>query len=272
MATFDLRAIGPDGRLVSRRVNASDADAARRQLEAEGLQVLRLQQSSVFARLGRTTQFDLVLFAHELKALLQAGLSLIEALEALAERQQAGTADATVLQALVGHLYEGQAFSRAIARFPDAFPELFVATITASEQTGDLVDALDRYLRHHEQISVVRNKIASASLYPLLLLLVGTAVGVFLLCFLVPRFSHVYDSLDTELPFASRVLMQWGQFASEHSLVVVLGLSGLVALGIYAVLQPAAQGHLLALIQRNPWLGEKLWLMQLSRFYRSLGC
>ncbi|MDP2229036.1 MAG: type II secretion system F family protein [Moraxellaceae bacterium] len=271
MATFELRVLGPDGRLQSRRLSASDADTARRQIEAEGLQVIQLRRQDMLGRIGRSGRFDLVLFAHELRALLQAGLSLIEALEALAERQQAASADATVLQALVGSLYEGQAFSKAIARFPDAFPELFVATMAASEQTGDLVEALERYLRHHEQVSVVRNKIASAALYPLLLLLVGTGVGVFLLCFLVPRFSHVYDGLATELPLASRLLMQWGMFASQHSLAVVLTLAGLLVLAVYAVLQPSVQGRLLAMLQRNRWLGEKLWLMQLSRFYRALG-
>lgn len=271
MANFELRILGADGRLTSRNITASDAGAARRQAAAEGWQVIQLRRQHVLGRLHRSGRFDLVLFANELGALLQAGLSLIEALEALAERQQAATADATVLQALVGSLYEGLAFSKALTRFPDVFPELFVATMAASEQTGDLVDALERYLRHHEQVSLVRNKILSASLYPLMLLLVGSAVGIFLLCFLVPRFSHVYDSLDTELPLASRLLMQWGMFASQHSLAVVLTLAGLLTVLAYALLQPAVQGQLLAMVQRNRWLGEKLWLMQLSRFYRSLG-
>jgi general secretion pathway protein F len=271
MANFELRILGADGRLTSRSVSASDHGAARRQAEAEGWHVIQLRRQDVLGSLHRSGRFDLVLFAHELGALLQAGLSLIEALEALAERQQAATDDATVLQALVGSLYEGLAFSKALTRFPDIFPELFVATMAASEQTGDLVDALERYLRHHEQVSLVRNKILSASLYPLMLLLVGSAVGIFLLCFLVPRFSHVYDSLDTELPLASRLLMQWGMFASQHSLAVVLVLAGLITVSAYALLQPAVQGQLLAMVQRNRWLGEKLWLMQLSRFYRSLG-
>lgn len=271
MANFVLRVLGADGRLISRTLSASDADAVRRQAESEGWHVIQIRRQDVLGRLYPAGRFDLVLFAHELGALLLAGLSLIEALEALAERQQAASTDATVLQALVGSLYEGQAFSAALARFPDSFPELFVATMAASEQTGDLVDALERYLRHHEQVSLVRNKIVSASLYPLMLLVVGGAVAIFLLCFLVPRFSHIYEGLDTELPLASRLLMQWGMFASQHSLTVVLGLAAIMTISGYALLQPGVQQLILAMIQRNRWLGEKLWLMQLSRFYRSLG-
>lgn len=271
MANFVLRVLGADGRLILRTLSASDVDAVRRKAESEGWHVIQVRRQDVLGRLHRTGRFDLVLFAHELGALLQAGLSLIEALESLAERQQAASTDASVLQSLVTSLYEGQAFSASLARFPDSFPELFVATMAASEQTGDLVDALERYLRHHEQVSLVRNKIVSASLYPLMLLVVGGAVAIFLLCFLVPRFSHVYEGLDTELPLASRLLMQWGMFASQHSLAVVLGLAAIMTISGYALLQPGVQQHILTMIQRNRWLGEKLWLMQLSRFYRSLG-
>ena len=87
MANFELRILGADGRLISRTLNASDADAVRRQAESEGWHVIQVRRQDMLGCLHRTGRFDLVLFAHELVALLQAGLSLIEALEVLNSAQ-----------------------------------------------------------------------------------------------------------------------------------------------------------------------------------------
>lgn len=270
MASFEIRGLTRQGQLESRTFNAANRDEALRLARQEGLQVLAASSRSLPGLTRRTPRFDLTLFAHELMALLQAGLSLIEAVETLAERQQ-GRSDHTLLDELIRQMYEGLTFSRALEKFPQVFPELFIATVSASEQTGEMVDALARYLRYQEQVGLVRGKIISASLYPAMLLLVGSAVGLFLLCYLVPRFSHVYEGLDTQLPLASRLLMQWGQFASAHSLLVSLGLAGLAATAVMAARQPEIQRRAMNILQSNRWIGAQVQLMQLSRFYRSLG-
>jgi general secretion pathway protein F len=270
MASFQVRGLTAQGELQERLLQAGSAEEAGRLARQSGLDVLEVRaQGLTLSHAGG--RFNLVLFAHELMALLRAGLSLIEALETLAERQQEAGQDHAVLAELVRRMQEGQAFSQALGQFPHFFPELFVASIAASEQTGEMLDALARYVRYHEQAGAIRQKIVNASLYPALLLLVGAGVGLFLLCFLVPRFSHVYEGLDTELPLASHLLMQWGVFAGEHALLVTLGLAALVAALVIAVRTPASQQRLLGALQRNRWIGAQLRLMQLSRFYRSLG-
>jgi general secretion pathway protein F len=272
MASFQVRGLTARGELQERRLSAGSAEEAGCLARQSGLDVLEVRAQGMGLALGSSrSPFDLALFAHELMALLRAGLSLIEALETLAERQQEAGQDHAVLAELVRRMQEGQAFSQALGAFPQVFPELFVASIAASEQTGEMLDALTRYVRYHEQAGAIRQKIVNASLYPALLLLVGAGVGLFLLCFLVPRFSHVYEGLDTELPLASRLLMQWGMFAGEHALLVTLGLAALVAALVIAVRTPASQQRLLGALQNNRWIGAQLRLMQLSRFYRSLG-
>lgn len=272
MATFQVRGLTPQGLLQERRLTAGSAEEAGHLARQAGLDVLDVRAAAMAGALfPRRARFDLALFAHELVALLRAGLSLIEALETLDERQQEARQDHAVLAELLRRMREGQAFSQALQAFPASFPELFVASVAASEQTGEMVDALSRYLRYHEQVGAIRQKLVSASLYPAMLLLVGGGVGIFLLCFLVPRFSHIYEGLDTQLPLASQLLMQWGLFASAHTTLVALGLVGGVVLTITALRSPQVQQQLLALLQRSRWVGEPLRLMQLSRFYRSLG-
>lgn len=272
MAHFQIKGLNAQGQVVERAIEAATPDDAGSQARQQGLQVLELQPAAAAWWVSAPrARLDLALFAQELLALLRAGLSLIEALETLAERQQGAEANTALIAVLVRRMREGQSFSLALQGFPAEFPDLFVASIAASEQTGEMVSALERYLRYHEQVSFIRQKLVSASLYPALLLIVGLGVALFLLGFLVPRFSHIYEGMDAQLPLASRLLMQWGGYAGAHAGVVALAalmlVVGTVALYRSGRLLPAA----LALLQRNRWLGPRLRLMQLSRFYRSLG-
>lgn len=271
MASFQVRGLTAQGELHERRVVAASAEEAGRLARQSGLEVLEVRGVLGLGARRGGSRFDLALFSHELMALLRAGLSLIEALETLAERQQEGGQGSGPLEELVRRMREGQAFSRALQAFPVDFPDLFVASIAASEQTGDMVDALERYVRYHEQVGALRQKLVSASLYPALLMLVGSAVGLFLLCFLVPRFSNVYEGMDADLPLASRWLISWGQFAGAHATLVTLVFVALVAGLVLALREPAVQQRLLGALQRNRWIGAQLRLLQLSRFYRSLG-
>lgn len=274
MATFKVRGLTAQGELQLRLVTAGSRIEAEQSARQGGLMRVLDVQGEGF-RLSLASQrsgFDLSLFAHELVALLGAGLSLIETLETLAERQEHAAARASsVLNDLVRRMQEGQSFSSALKSFPAIFPELFIASIAASEHTGEMVPALQRYLRYHEQLGIIRQKIISASLYPAMLCAVGSAVALFLLCFLVPRFSHVYEGMEDKLPLASRWLMHWGIFASEHW-VLIAGLLIALAVALPIMLtRPGARAWMGAALQSNRWLGGRIKLMQLSRFYRSLG-
>lgn len=273
MTIFKVRGLSAEGELQLHRVEASTSAEAGRMARQAGLHVIGVSGGGFVGRPGSISRsgFDLSLFAHELVALLGAGLSLIETLETLAERQPKDGRGGGVLGDLVRSMQEGQPFSAALRRFPAHFPELFIASIAASEHTGEMVPALERYLRYHAQLGAVRQKIVSASLYPAMLCIVGVAVATFLLCFLVPRFSRVYEGMEDKLPLASRWLMQWGTFASAHGLALLVAAgAGLAAIGMLAS-RPAVRARLGAALQDNRWIGAKVRLMQLSRFYRSLG-
>lgn len=270
MTTFKIHGVTAQGELQLRQFSAGSRAQAEDAARQAGLSVLSVAgEVSHAPGVSSGGGFDLALFAYELIALLGAGLSLIETLETLTERQQASRA-APVLGELVRRMQEGQSFSSALRQFPSTFPELFIASIAASEHTGEIVPALQRWLRYHEQLGAIRQKIVSASIYPALLCTVGIAVALFLLCFLVPRFSRVYEGMQDKLPLASRWLMQWGTFASQHWVVISAALLMLAGLMITAVTRPASRDFLGAALERSRWLGPRVRLMQISRFYRSL--
>ena len=114
---------------------------------------------------SRRARFPLALFAQELLALLEAGLTLVEAIEGLAEKESPREAH-DVLGRLSDQLQQGRTLSQAHADPAGGFPPLYVATVRATERSGDLPDALRRYIAYQAQLDTVRKKIVSASIYP----------------------------------------------------------------------------------------------------------
>lgn len=267
---FDVRAMQPGAGVVSLRLEAADADSALAAARARGLGPLSARPVARFGlpALRRGARFALLPFAQELIALLGAGLSLPEVLQALVEKETRGELRQVLVQ-LRDHLYEGRSFSQALQAQPAAFPPLFVASVKASEQTGDVVEALQRYVAYHERLDVVRKKLASAAVYPLVLLGVGLLVTLFLLGYVVPRFSAIYAESNRELPALSRLLLQWGRLMEAHGRLVALGAAA-------AVLALAASARrwlalLPRVLARVPALQRRLLVYHLARLYRTTG-
>jgi general secretion pathway protein F len=215
-------------------------------------------------------RFPLQLFNQELLALLAAGIPLAEALAALAEKEtRAGVRE--VLLGLGEGLREGRTLSLALAARPQAFPDLYVATIRAAERTSDLAQALARYIDYQRQLALVRGKLVSAAVYPALLLLVGGAVMLFLLLFVVPRFAQVFETVGGELPWMSQLLLQWGQLMQAHAPLVGGGVLVLITAAVAILRRPATRAAALRLAWRLPRVGERLRVFELARFYRTLG-
>lgn len=268
---FQVTALSDGGRR-HLRLEAAHAVEAAEQVRRMGMTVLavRPRGSMSLAWPARRYRFPLTLFSRELLALLGSGLSLVEALQTLAEKEPRSETHKLLTQVLA-HLYEGESFSTAIAHYPDAFPALYVATVRASEKTSDLPEALTRYVAYQEQVEVIRKKVAAAAVYPTLLLSVGSLVAIYLLGWVVPRFSGIYADNLAQLPLGSRLLIEWGGFIQAHAQLVGLALLTIVAGAVYALRQAPVRAAVSRLLWRIPALGERLRIFQLTRFYRTVG-
>lgn len=269
---YSLKALGREG-VVQLHIDAEDAEQARRKVEDQGLRVVsvRSQGRALFCvPWRRQVAFDLLLFSQELTTLLHAGLPLIDALESLAEKAPTA-ATRKVLAALVGQLYEGRSLSQALAQQPRIFPPLYVALVQSSERTGALGDALHRYIGYRQRLDLVRQKLVGASVYPLLLLLVGGGVVLFLLGYVVPRFSLVFEGMGSELPWLSRMLMQIGLFLHAQQLPLALATASGIGALVLLRRNPVLRRWVSRQIRRMPALHQRLMMYELARFYRSLG-
>ncbi|MGO9444194.1 MAG: type II secretion system F family protein [Thiobacillaceae bacterium] len=268
---YQVKAIDRQQCVVSLTLEALDEEDARNQVTSQGATLLSVRpQGFSLAGLTSGTRFSLTLFSQELMALLDAGLSLVESIETLADKAERSDAR-SLLEQITHHLYEGKTFSQALQPFPSLFPPLYIATIRAAERTGALSPALKRFLDYREQMDVVRRKIVSASIYPLLLLAAGGLVTAFLLGFVVPRFAQVYEDTGRQMPWLSQLLLSWGRLIAEHGLWILAIIGLLVAATVYLYRLPAFSRRRSELLWRFPVVGERFKLYQLARFYRTTG-
>ncbi len=249
-------------------MDALDEADAHRQALARGLRVLAIQAARLKG--SRRARLSLVSFSNELVALLEAGLSLVEGIDALTEKER----DESVRHLLEGlrrRLYEGQSLSVALGEFPSTFPTLYVATVRASERTGAIAEALRRFVAYQQQIDLLKKRLINASIYPAVLLAAGSLVVLFLVAYVVPRFSGIYEDIGGELPFASKMLMEWGRLLDAHGLAVLAGFIACLALAGYGVLRPGFRAAVGRLSARMPIVGHQIELYQLARLYRTVG-
>ncbi len=271
----DVRALSPDHLISHLTLEARDEQDARRQVEQQGLFAAEIRPAAGLSarglsrgRLGR--HWSLILFSQELLALLTAGLSIVEGLEALVEKE-ANEGVRGILDRLLAGLRDGKRFSAVLAEQPYPFPPLYVGIVRAAEGTSDLPRSLSRYLDYRKRVDGVRNKIISATIYPAFLALVGGGVSFFLIGYVVPKFAQVYQETGRSLPLASRLLMQWGRFAGANSLALLCGLAAFIALMVLGTRAILARGGVTRLLSLVPGLGERVRIYELSRLYLTMG-
>lgn len=276
MQQYTIRALSSDHLVTQLIIDAADPEDARRQVEARGLFATEISVTRNnwihFSRSGTPAkrQISLLLFSQELLALLNAGLSIVEALEALLEKE-ANDGTREILQRLVTGLRDGKRFSRILSEQHGLFPALYIGMVQAAEGTSDLPRSLARFIDYQQRIDLVRNKIISAMIYPLILLVVGGGVTLFLIGFVVPRFAEVYQGAGRSLPWLSQVLLDWGQFAGKNPKLLMTTIACALVGGGLSIRWLIREGRLPGLIARLPGIGDRVHVYALSRLYLTLG-
>ena len=269
---FHIRAVNSRHDIVALTVEAANEALAIDAARSRGLTVVsaRRRGLSLPSRRSGSGAFPVALFAMELKSLLEAGLNLVEALQTLSEKETRNERQ-SVLAGILGAIRRGESISQAVTRFPEHFPPLFAATLRASERTGSIREALSRYIAYQEELDRVRKKIVSASIYPAILLVVGSLVMAFLMFYVVPRFASVYEDMAGRLPFFSSLLLGFGRGVEQHGWAIAGTMLGAVAFGAWCLSRASLRAWLYARLWRLPALGERMRIYQLSRLYRTAG-
>jgi type IV pilus assembly protein PilC len=227
-----------DGTTLEGRAEGNDEQEVRAQLEGQGFLVFQLRRqgawpvslgANVWVRRAVPLQ-EFLVFNQEFLALIKAGLPILKVWDLLIERTRRPAFQAT-LRAVRQDIRGGASMADALSRHAEHFPNLYVASVRAGEQSGNLPEVLQRYIAYLKLIIGLRQKMMKALAYPAFLVVVGVAVVAFLLAYVLPTFSVVYGEAATKLPPATKGLLALIQ-AVQANLVFVGIMAAAVAVGI----------------------------------------
>jgi general secretion pathway protein F len=221
-----------------------------------------------FMRRGLST-LDLALLTRQLATLLRSGLPLEETLQAVAEQTEKPRVQRIIL-GVRSKVVEGHPLADGLRDFPQAFPEIYRATVSAGEQSGKLDSVLERLADYTESRQVMGQQVSNALVYPIVLLVLSFAIVSFLLAYVVPQVVAVFESGHQELPVATRFLIAMSDLVRLYwyygvavIVVVVFGYRRWVR-------APEARLKVDRLMLRLPLAGKVIRGLNTSRFARTL--
>lgn len=267
-----------DPKLATVREEAAEADSRDSlvaRLEGDGVTVLSVATAATApaseaqsSRKGGNSKLDVAWWCRELRTLVAAGMTVVEALETL-NAQTLGQARAEVNSSLVTHLRQGSALSTAMQAV-GTFPAVLVAGVKASERSSALLEALDEYLRYDEMLERLRKQVISAAIYPAVVVSLGMVITVFLLLFVIPRFSRMYTDLSGPVSWTTQALVGVSRTLNEHGQLVALALAGALVAVVFAWRTGYLTQLALGLAQRIEPLQRQIDQFRLAKLYQAL--
>ena len=232
MSGYQYHALKTSGSPCKGVIEADSERHARQLLREQGLiptQVSAFKKSTRKKQKHSFSAQDLSLLTRQLATLLAAGIPLEEALRGVSE-QSTKPSVRQLIFSVRAKVLEGYGLAQAMGDAPQAFPELYRATIAAGEQTGRLDMVLEKLADYTEYQQQTRQKIQQALIYPSLMIVVSASIIGFLLAFVVPKIIDVFNSSGQALPPMTQVLMAFSSFVHFYGLYAV-GLITMAAIG-----------------------------------------
>ena len=216
------------GREISSSVEAATEQAAIAALLNRNMLVLSIQEK--VAKQGRTSGgrvglADLVIFTRQLATMIDAGLAMVQSLQALAA-QTTNKVMRDTINDVCTRVESGDSFSEALQKHPKAFSRLYVCMVGAGEQGGLLAEILARLATYLENSARLRKKIKSAMMYPTVVSVVAVLITIFLLVKVVPVFGEIFTSFNATLPTPTLYLIKISNFVKSYLILVLLGGGG----------------------------------------------
>jgi general secretion pathway protein F len=212
---------------------------------------------------------ELALLTRQLATLSQAGLPLEEALLAVSQQNENPRAQ-SILLGVRSRVIEGHALADGLGDFPQAFPELYRATVAAGEQSGHLDAVLERLAEFTETRQVLQQQVRNALIYPIALLVTASGIISFMLAYVVPKVVYVFENYDQQLPFLTRMMIGASDFIRDYWAAMIIGVIAVV-FGIRQLLKqegPKRKYHQLLL--RVPVVNKLTRGINTARFTQTL--
>lgn len=273
--TLRYKAVTADSRIVRGLVEAKDTAEAVMYLRNKGLVPVSITEdkkndlSQFIPFFGKVREGDLVLFTRQLSSMLSSGLTLIKSLQILQE-QMTGRAMFDVINNIVSDIEEGKNFSSAIAKYPEIFSPIYTSIIKSAESSGLLDTALSRLADNLEKQVRLKNTIRGALMYPAIIIVLMIIVVFIMMTVVIPQLSGLYESLNVQLPFATKIVIGLSDFTVAFWPFIIVGL--VLGLFLFRRWHRTEPGKLIMdnFILKIPVFGTLFRKLLLTEFTRTL--
>lgn len=278
MSRFIYTAEKPGGETYKGVAEAADRFALYKVVRQEGGKIVSVEEEGAhgafsFAALNnyftRISEYEKILFARNLGAMLGAGLPLSRALSVI-ERQTKNQKLVGVVSVVSSDVRRGKTLHEAMAGFPNVFAPIFVAMVRAGEEGGDLPNALQIISDQMERSYSLKKKICGAMLYPSIILVAIVVIGILMMIYVVPSLSATFAESGAELPASTQFIINISNFLVQYTVLAIGGIVCAVAL-VYAVLRtpPGRRATDFAFL-RTPAVGGIVRQINAARTSRTL--
>ena len=229
MAQYNYKAMDKNGKAKKGSIEAITPEKTKEKLKSEGLIVQEIKEQGV-AKAGRGKKVkdkDLAVFCKQFASVLNAGVTIISALEMMSEQLENKTLQ-RALQEAQAYVQKGGTLADAFKLNPKVFPPIMVNMTAAGEMSGNLEVCFERLTTHFETANALKSKVKSAVTYPIVILIVVIAVVVVLLVGVIPQFVEMFDQLGSELPAATQMLVNLSNFLQHKGYIVVIAVVAIV--------------------------------------------
>jgi hypothetical protein len=229
MAQYNYKAMDKNGKAKKGSIEAINLDKAKEKLKSEGLIVQDIKEQGAGKKGGgkKVKDKDLAVFCKQFSAVMNAGVTIISALEMMSEQLENKTLK-RALQEAQSYVQKGGTLADAFKLNPKVFPPIMINMTAAGEMSGNLEICFDRLTTHFETANALHSKVKGAVTYPIVILIVVVAVVAVLLVGVIPQFSQMFDDLGSELPAATQMLVNLSNFLQHKWYILVIIVAAIV--------------------------------------------
>ncbi len=259
------------GREIRSAVDASSEQAAIASLLNRNLLVVSIQER--IGKKGKTAGgsvplWDLVVFTRQLATMIDAGLAMVQSLQALSE-QTTHKVMRDVIKDVTTRVEGGDSFSEALSKHPKVFNRLYVCMVGAGERGGLLAEILARLATYLENTARLRKKVKSAMMYPTAVTVIAIAITIFLLIKVVPVFGEIYSGFGAKLPTPTQYLINISDVLKRWFLLFMIAAGAMVWGWLYFIKTPPGRWFWDSKRIKLPIFGQIAHKICLARFTRT---
>ena len=273
MAFFNYQARDESGKIVTGEIEAHDPQQAAAALMDRKLMVVSIKAGNarkvrVKRHQGKVKSQDLVVFTRQLATMMDAGLPLVQSMNALEEQTDSKSLKSVIAQ-ITQRIEQGELFSTALSEHPKVFTRLFVCMVEAGETGGMLAEILDRLASYLEATARLKKKVKSAMMYPTIVCIIAICIALFLIIKVIPIFADIYKDFDAKLPAPTEMLIQVSNIIREYFIFTVAGVAAVIFAFFKFINTKPGRKIWDRVKLRLPLFGKLIHKISMSRFSRT---